>query len=68
MALLNHHHIYPLDTNMMFIVQMGRADRNVSLTEFVNAGSADLLITQEGRNELLQKRREILKETAREAR
>ena len=26
-TLLNHHHIYPLDTGMMFVVQMGRADQ-----------------------------------------
>ena len=37
MALLNHHHIYPLDTDRMFVVQMGRPDQNVSLTQFVMA-------------------------------
>ena len=65
-ALLNHHHIYPLDTDMMFVVQMGRADQNVSLTPFVKAGSKDTLLTEEGRNTLLEKRREILKQSERE--
>ena len=63
MPLPNHHHIYPLDTDMMFVVQMGRADQNVSLTPFVKAGSKDTLLTEEGRNALLQKRREILKQS-----
>ena len=34
---LNHHHIHPLDTDRMFVVQMGRPDQNVSLTQFVMA-------------------------------
>lgn len=38
-ALLNHHHIHPLDTNLMFIVQMGRSDQQVSLTAFVNVAA-----------------------------
>lgn len=42
MALLNHHHICPLDTDMMFIVQMGRAGQDVSLTPFVEARSSAL--------------------------
>ena len=67
MALLNHHHIYPLDTDMMFVVQMGRADQNVSLTPFAKAGSKDTLLTEEGRIALLQKRREILKSVGRES-
>ena len=67
MALLNHHHIYPLDTDMMFVVQMGRADQNVSLTPFVKAGSKDTLLTEERRIALLQKRREILNSVGRES-
>ncbi len=35
MALLNHHHIHPLDTNLMFIVQMRHSEQPVSLTTFV---------------------------------
>ena len=66
MALLNHHHIYPLDTDMMFVVQMGGADQNVSLTPFVKAGPKDTLLTEEGRNALVAKRREILKQAERE--
>ena len=65
MALLNHHEIYPLDTDLMFVVQMGRADQNVSLTQFVKVGSKEDLRTEEGRNALLQKRRELLKQTER---
>ena len=67
MALLNHHHIYPLDIDMMFVVQMGRADQDVSLTPFVKAGSKDTLLTEEGRIALLQKRREILNSAGRES-
>lgn len=66
MALLNHHHIHPLDTNMMFVVQMGRADQDVSLTPFVAVGSQDLVQTEKGRNALLQKRREIMRNSERE--
>lgn len=50
MALLSHHHIYPLDSNMMFIVQMGGANQNVSLTPFVEVGSTDTLLTEEGKS------------------
>ena len=52
-ALLNHHHIFPLDTDMMFVVQMGRAGQDVSLTSFVEAGSKDGLLTEDGRTALL---------------
>ena len=65
MALLNHHEIFPLDTDLMFVVQMGRADQDVSLTEFVRVGSKETLLTEEGRNALLQKRRELLKQSER---
>lgn len=34
MALLNHHHIYPLDAHLMFIVQMAEWGKPVSLTKF----------------------------------
>ena len=59
MALLNHREIFPLDTDLMFVVQMGRADQNVSLTEFVKAGSKEVLLTEEGRSALRQKRRDV---------
>ena len=39
MTLLNHHHIHPLDTDMMFIVQMGRSDQEVSLATFLALGT-----------------------------
>ena len=38
----------------------------MSLTPFVKAGSKDTLLTEEGRNALLEKRREILKQSERE--
>ena len=34
MSLLNHHHIYPLDADLMFIVQMAEWGKPVSLTMF----------------------------------
>lgn len=67
MALLNHHEIFPLDTDLMFVVQMGRADQNVSLTEFVKVGSKEALLTEEGRSALRQKRREFLRQSERES-
>lgn len=65
MALLNHHEIYPLDTDLMFVVQMGRADQDVSLTQFIKAGAKEDLLTEEGRNALLQIRREIVTQSER---
>ena len=65
-ALLNHHHIRPLDANMMFVVQMGREDEDVSLASFAKLGSAELLDTEAGRNALREKRAETLKSSERE--